>query len=206
MNKWKIGAFYTKNTKYEDLYKFYLQKSAIQLNLEVNAIEVNNEKDWYKNVANKPRIIKEMLENMPQNECLVFLDVDSEIKQYPKLFDEIPEDCDIGFHLLDWNSHYGYKHNPSIKEVLSGTLFLRNNDRIKNLCDKWFRGAYNSKIWEQKVLQKLLEIESNIKTYLLPIEYCFINSRPRNLPPLEKCKPIIVHYQASREMKKKVML
>lgn len=204
-NNWYIGTFYTKNTLYEDICKHYLHKSCKQLDLEkkLYTVEIENEGNWYKNVAQKPRVILDLLTNViPENDCLVFLDADATIEKYPELFDNIPESIDMSFHVLSWKDWYGY--NSDTTELLSGTIFIRNNQHTRNLCRQWYELANSSNDWEQKILERILFIDNKIPvTYqLLPVEYCYIISRPGNLPPLVVKDPIILHHQISRVTKK----
>ena len=207
MNKWIIGSFYTKNSKYEAIYKKYLLPSLESMkenypNLQWIVRATENTHNWHKNVAQKPLIIKEILRTLHLNECLVFLDADATIEQYPILFDKIPDYCDIAFHVLDWKAWYGSKQ--STRELLTGTMFFRNNEKVLALCDKWYQKTIENYEWEQKALQKIIN-SSNIVYYELPVEYTFIKSRPGGLEPLIKTDPVILHHQVSRDLKRSVL-
>jgi len=200
-NKWIVCGYYTDNTPYEKIINEYLKLSCIEHEIPFTIAGRPNQGDWYKNTAYKPMFALEMLNSIPKDKCIVLLDADSTVEKYPILFDEIPEEYDIAFHTLDWNSWYG--HNNNIKEVLTGTMFLRNNKKVKDLCYEWHIIAKNTNTWEQKVLQKLLD-KRDIKCYDLPIEYCYMKTRPRGQEPLVKVDPVILHYQASRILKRSV--
>src|SRR3990167_2085091 len=111
----------------------------------------------------------------------------------------------MSFHMLDWNSWYC--NNSNVKELLSGTIFLRNNEKIKKLVEEWYFEANNYDMWEQKALAKVLERSNNINIYPLPIEYIWINTLPNGTLP--KLKPegkiFIEHFQASRKYRKKII-
>jgi len=201
-NKWYIGSFYTKNTPYEKVFNEYLKASCIKMNLEDKLLykPIPDFGNWYSNTAYKPLIISQLLNLIKNDESLVFLDADATIEKYPVLFDEIPEDIDLAYHSLSWREWYGY--NVDSYELLSGTLFLRNTKEIKELCSEWYRYSALNKKWEQKVLQDILEDFPAIKSYKLPIEYCYIKSRPGNLEPLVKKDPVILHHQVSRIYRK----
>lgn len=200
-NKWRACGYYTGNTPYEHIIREYLETSCIKHKIPFTIAGIPDYGSWYKNTAYKPKFVMEMLNSNPKDECIVLLDADSTIEKYPILFDEIPEEYDIAFHVLDWNSWYGHTNN--IKELLTGTMFLRNNDKVRKLCEEWFDIAWNTMEWEQKVLQKILD-KHDVKCYNLPIEYCYMKSRPGDLEPLVKADPIILHYQASRKYKRSV--
>lgn len=201
-NKWKIGTFFTENTPYEQVYLKYLRESLKKYNIPCLIDIIPNEGGWLKNVANKPAIIKRQLISMDKDECLVFLDADCTIEQYPILFDEIPKEYDIAFHTLSWSQWYG--HSKDFKELLSGTMFFRNNEIVKRLCDAWYNESKKGLVWEQKALENIINI-FDIKIYSLPLEYCYIKNRPGGLPPLVKLDPVILHHQVSREYKKSLI-
>jgi len=203
MNKFKIGCFYSRDTIYKRIYDEYLSSSCKKLKLDTNVLETPNYHNWYRNVAEKPRVISEMLDLfLEDKELLVFLDADATIEQYPKLFEEIPKEYDIGFHTLDWNLWYGYEDSPPKTELLSGTMFFKNNRKVKSLCAEWYKRASSTQIWEQKVLQEIIG-DYDLKIYELPLDYCYIISRPGNKPPLVKLDPVILHHQVSRDLKKR---
>ena len=200
----QIHAFITKDTPYEEVLNTYLIPSCKRLNLSYTITYVKNTGNWLKNVALKPKVILDIL-NASVND-VIFLDADSEIKSYPTLLYNMPKWADLAYYSLDWGSWYG--HTPGKKEVLSGTLFLKNTPMVRNMVKNWAETALISNKWEQKVLEDLilpLKKEGVLKVYELPIEYCYIISRPGNKPPLVKVdNPIIVHHQISRQLKNKL--
>ena len=158
---------------------------------------------WYKNVTMKPLSILDAMEKYPELD-IVSIDADAEVLEYPKVFDKIPKEVDIAYHLLNWNEWYGYSKNPPIMELLTGTMYLRNNDKIKKLCNEWYSEATKTNEWEQKVLQRIIK-KYDIKHYHLPLSYCYMKTRPRNKEPLVKLEnPVIVHNQVSRKLKRKL--
>lgn len=206
--KFKIGTFYTENTVYEDIYRNQLLLSCSKLDLDIYAVASKNYGRWIRNVAEKPRIIGEMLDLFVENnERLCFLDVDCTIEKYPKLFEDIPEDIEIAYHILKWNEFYGYSHNPTKTELLTGTMLFKPTKKVKDLCKEWYEKSVKDLVWEQKTLQNIIN-KYHLKTYYLPLNYIWITSRPKNQPLLVK-EPedgiYIKHYQASRELKRKIL-
>lgn len=204
-SKFVLGSFYTENTPYQDVIMEYFVPSAMNLFYN-NGVKwkiqgVENQGTWIKNVAQKPKVILEMLESIEDNKLLVFLDADTKINKYPVLFDQIPEEYDIGFHTLDWGTWYNRPENQT-KELLTGTMFFRYNPLVKKLLTEWYTNAILSNKWEQKVLENLIVNFPNIKIFPIPLEYCYITSMPNGKPPFVKCDPIISHYQASRKLKR----
>ncbi len=206
MDKFIIVSYATENTPYEEVYESYLKESINKINPTIYNFhaKVPSLGNWYKNTAYKGKFVLDCLNEFKDSfEMIVLLDVDAKILQYPKLFEEIPQEYDIGCHFLDWKTWYGQK-DSKVKELLTGTMFFRNNPNVRALCEDWYNTSNKTSEWEQKVLQDILP-KHNIKVYELPLDYCYINSRPRELPPLVKIEnPVIVHYQKSRELKRRI--
>lgn len=198
MNNLMFGSFYTRNTAYENVYQEYLRKSLDKYNARYMVVGIDSKKNWNKNVAEKPRIISELLKPLEKDEMLVFLDADATIEKWPVLFEQIPEDYDIGFHLLSWQKWYGY--DTETYELLTGTMFFRNNEKVHALCKEWYHMSLESYEWEQKVLQNIIS-NHKLNIYELPLEYCYMKTRPGGLEPLVKLDPVILHHQVSRELK-----
>ena len=196
-----IVTFVTENTPYVDVYYKYLFPSVQKFNLPIITKFVPNRNSWLKNVAYKPEIILELLEEGIDN--IVFLDADAEIISYPELFDTIPKEYDIAVHFLNWFLFYG--HSPGKKELLSGSLYLRNNDKVKALVKDWLLNVQrNLNVWEQQILEEVLQkLHKDINIYELPISYCWIKTLPNgNLPRIKCDNPFIIHHQTSRKLKK----
>jgi hypothetical protein len=194
-----VGCFVTKFTNYEEVWETYLKPSLEKLEIPYELYYTKNTGNWLQNVAEKPKIILEMLNKGLDR--IVFLDADAEIKFYPELFDNIPDEYDIAVHYLDRNKWYGQIGEPF--ELLSGTLYLRNNDRVKSLVQEWYEKAIKKNQWEQRELGELLKERKDVKIYELPIEYCYIATLPNGHKPIVHVEnPIIVHYQVSRKLKR----
>jgi len=204
MNKFIIGSFYTKDTPYKNVYDEYLKQSVNKWDLDILCSEVHNQGSWYKNVAEKPQVILNMLEQLKdlQKDSLVFLDADATIERYPQLLYDIPEEYDIAMHYLNWETWYGYRGDKT-RELLTGTMFFRPRKVVIDLCEEWYEKARKTNTWEQKILADIIE-KYDIKIYKLPVEYCYVVSRPQGQEPLVKCEPVILHHQKSREYKRRI--
>jgi hypothetical protein len=204
MDSFIISAFCTAETSYEMILATQLLPSLDKLGLKYHIEVVENQGSWLKNVAQKPLTILHTMEKYPSYN-IVSLDADSEVLSYPKLFNEIPEDVDIAFHTLNWD--FWYKNNSHVMEVLSGTIFIRNNEKMGEFVKEWYLRAETVCEWEQKVLAKLLEERKEcIKVFPLPLEYCYISSLPDGKEPHIKCDNVVIkHNQASRYLKKKII-
>lgn len=201
MDNFIISAFCTEASPYELILSSQLLPSLNKLGLKYNIEVMENRGSWLRNVAQKPLTILHTMEKFLSYN-VVALDSDCEVLEFPKLFTEIPEEYDIALHILDHDSWYG--HTNHVKEILSGTVWIRNNEKMRQFVKEWYLLADTADIWEQKCLFKLLESKKDlIKIFELPIEYCYISSLPNNQSPLVTVNnPIIVHHQASRRYKK----
>jgi len=204
MSNFIVIAFYTEDTPYQELIQTCLEPSLTALDIDYQLFRKENLGSWIKNVAMKPRIISEALRMFPKQYRIICLDADSEVVSYPFLFDEIPDDYHIGYHTLNWNEWYGYNHHPPFMEVLSGTMWINNTHQTKIIVDEWCQRAQHTSIWEQKILGDVIQTHPEIKSYSLPLEYCYISSLPDGRKPLIQTNPVIVHHQASRKYKKQI--
>lgn len=202
MNKVIFSTFYTKDTVYENVYKQYFQTSLMKWGYMCSVLPVDKIGDWYANVAQKPKIIKHLLKQIHEDgfDTLVFLDADSVIMREPSLFFSLDKSFDIGYHVLEWDKWYN-RPGDTTKELLTGTMVFRYNDRVLGLLDEWYQRAVETKVWEQKVLQQCIGYH-DLKKVILPLEYCFINSLPNGKQPHVSCDPVIAHYQVSRYAKR----
>lgn len=189
MNDWIIVSYYTIGTFYKDLAKRFIE-SLKKYEVTYYVEGVPNLNDWYRNTNYKPSFLLNMLEKFPDKN-VIWIDCDAELLWYPMLFDSL--DCDIAAHEFD-RGLYQIRRKDWPKELLSGTLFLRNNERVRNIVEKWARECKNNpRIWDQKSFEKIL----NDDYCRLPPEYCCIDKTMRIIK-----NPVIVHYQASRQVRK----
>jgi len=185
--KFIIVGYYTRNTLYEkQAKKFIVSLKRFDIPYYVEGID--NLGDWYKNCNYKPVFIKKMLLKFPKLN-IVYVDVDARFLKYPILFETL--DCDIAVHNFD-RSAYG-KHAKGF-EILSGTVFLKNNKEVYKLVEEWERKCKEfPHDWEQRSLQKVL----HGRFYNLPPEYCTIIDTMSFVK-----EPVIVHNQVSRRVRK----
>lgn len=196
-----ICSYYTIDTPYQAVVHEYLMSSLYkQNNIASDICGIRTLGSWSKNTSYKPTFIKQMLlKHTDKN--IVFVDADAEILQYPELFDQIPEKHNIAVHLLDRDKWYN-RDTGGDDELLSGTLFVRNNEVSMEIIERWIWLCEEPPIrWEQKVLQDVIK-ERNEQVFELPISYCYIKSLPNGAEPHVKCEqPVIVHNQVSRELR-----
>jgi hypothetical protein len=171
---------------YTALYQFEaenLEKSLTKFlpNLSFSIEERPDSGNWEINTHYKAIFIKEKL-----TQPIVWADADSEIKQYPKLFDEI--DCDIAAH---W-----FKD----EELISATMYFNNTPNAHKLLENWIRlNKMFPKNWDQVNLQNALNGMNDIKVVRLPPEYNWIDGLSAEY--YGNIKPVIEQHQASRKYK-----
>ena len=189
MKSWIITSYYTKNTFYKDLAMTFIS-SMNKFKIPHDVRPVENQGCWYKNTNHKPTFLLQMLEAHPDKN-IIWVDCDAEFKNYPVLFDSLT--CDLAAFEFSQAKYYK-RTNSSLMELLSGTLFLQNNESTANIVKKWIEECKNNpKVWDQKSLQKVVGNDY----HKLPGEYCCIHNRMTEIR-----NPVIVHYQASRRARK----
>lgn len=182
-----IVAYFTRDTIYEEKACTFI-KSVIKYNIPYSITPVDNLGDWWKNTGYKPTFLKEMMKKFPDTN-IVYVDCDAEFMKYPVLFDTL--ECNVGVYVFDRSC---YRKSAHGLEVLSGTIFLKNNDIVYKMVEQWETECKsNPKVWDQKSLEKVLA--GNF--YTLPGEYCKVFDRMDHITD-----PVIVHYQTSREVRR----
>ena len=188
MNDWIIVSYYTVDTLYEDLAKCFV-KSLEKYKAPYRVEGVPNLKTWHNNTNYKPSFLLRMLEGFP-SKSIIWIDCDAKLLCYPTLFDSL--DCDVGAYEFERRLYQAGMRSP--KELLSGTLFLRNNKQVRDVVKKWKQKCEENPLtWDQKSLEKVL----NDDYYRLPPEYCCIDKVMRKIK-----NPVVMHYQASRRVRK----
>ena len=172
-------SYYTRDSIYES-YANKLEWSYRKFGLPYDILAIDDLGSWDANTQYKPEFCGSML--IKHKQPIVYVDADAEIMQAPAFFDNI--NCDIGFVKKDR------------VELLSGTLYLNNTPNVFKLIGEWIAGiSQEPNIWEQKVLQKVVE-KSDGKVELLPPTYCQIFDLMKDVG-----EPVIVQKQASRQVK-----
>ncbi|MFA5031206.1 MAG: glycosyltransferase [Patescibacteria group bacterium] len=144
----------------------------------------NKQNNWSKNAYQKANFIKNMMTKF-LDKNIIWID-DAVVQEYPYLFDNMP-DCDIAVH---------YRRG---KELLTGTMFIRNNELMKNVVEKWiFKNEKSPYFLEQKNLEEVLRETPQVNIHHLPLAYCQIFDGFEG-----KSRPVIEHFQSSRKWRKK---
>lgn len=181
MNNFIVVAYYTAKYKKEAIA---FLETCCDVGVPVYCQYVEDQGGWDKNTRYKPTFIKECLECFTCN--ILYVDVDARFMAFP--FWAALTQCDVGFYKGDVWGHGN-------EEVLSGTLFFRNNeisriilDKYESLCNITAEGL------EQTFLERSIPPEA--KVGYLPIEYCAIYDSPK----VTGRDLVIKHTQASRRL------
>lgn len=205
-NDFCIISYATTGTPYEEVIENYLMKSLSKFSSLCYSYKiVPNLGNWNANSAYKSKFILEMFDELSTYDSLVFTDADSTFEKFPQLFYDIPKEYDMALHCFSWESHYGRPSDKDKFETLSGTMFLRNNNKVKRLLKDWSQRAQKTTQWEQKILGIVLKMpqHSNLNIYNLPREYSYVISQPNgDKPKVEIKEPVIKHHQLSRIYKR----
>lgn len=187
--KFIVVGYYTKDPLYEG-HALMLAKSLERLGITFHLEAIDSLGTWHKNTGYKPTFIKRMMRKFP-NYNIVYNDVDAEFLVYPKLFEEL--DCNLAVHKFDRRHHRQVKQESY--EILSGTIFLKNCPEVFELVGKWEAECEKRPmVWDQKSLEKII----GDQFYDLPPQYCKIFDVMKRVK-----NAVIVHYQASREFRKR---
>ena len=198
-----VVSFYTENTPYEEIINKYLIASLKNFpDIKSRIFKVPTKHNWTRNVGMKPEIIEEALNLYPYHN-IVFIDADATIEIYPLLFNHIPNTYDIAVHYLDWATWYG-RPEETRQELLSGTLFFSNTDKVKSLVRHWKQDCDTHNLPDARALEDIIQQnKGEVNVCPLPLSYCYIDSLPNGDLPLVKIDyPVIKHYQASRTVKR----
>lgn len=180
----KVFSYFTKGTPYEN----EAQKLIDSLNkFEIPRIiqPVESRGSWIQNVAMKPQLLLDILHDVDHD--ILYVDADAEFLQYPKMIDKL-------------TSHIAL-HKRKGTEVLSGTIFIKNENPALELISDWVSLQRQHPLtWDQKTLAMALKRKNSRLVFeQLPASYTKIFDK------MEEVKhPVIVHNQASRRYKRVV--
>lgn len=187
----KIVSFYTIGTEYEQMAA-ELKTNLSAYGFSYDIVGLPSQETWQQNCAMKPLFLLKKLKqyNMP----LLWIDVDAVVLK-PFVIDF---HCDIALRInesLDWTH---------ASKVMTGTIYLRPSEECFTLLESWNTNTQNalkveSDVWDQITLRDTL-IKSKAKVQALDKSYCTIYEELFGLK--EREKPHIMHFQASRALKK----
>lgn len=184
-----VISHYTVNTPYQKEVE-NLEKSLHAFSLDHWIIGVASLGSWRLNSNYCAQQVRDALVRFPQRDILR-VDCDAVFRRRPSLFDQEDFQADVAAHVHDFRWH--------LRELLGGTLFFRNNDKVRRLVDRWtYLSCVESKnLRNGDLLQELIDKnEFGIVFESLPATYCKIFDLMRDVK-----NPVIEHFQASRRFK-----
>lgn len=147
---------------------------------------------WLHNVQYKIDIL---IQGMNDNEGkdIIWIDADGVIKQYPAYFDEIIDD--IAFRV-----NFRNLKRTDVRGLSTGTMYLKNNNKVKNFLNEWKIKTKKIGSTEQASLYEMVTdkqfYDLNIGT--LPISYTIVGADIKN-----DYKDIIISHTSSLIVKKR---
>ena len=140
--------------------------------------------NWDLNTKMKAKLLLAEMQNSDEEDFIV-LDADAIV--VGDLMGMVDKSCDIACHLREG------------KELLSGTLYIKNSPKMRRFVVDWVElNARLPEVWEQKLLHNLIKVAEDVKFRDLPAKYCTIFDLMSYVE-----NPVVIHTQASREAKKK---
>jgi hypothetical protein len=190
---WQAVTFYTTGTGYEREV-MRLKASCEASNVPLKIYPFPNMGSWRENLNFKSQVIIDAMADY-EGLDIVFIDADAIVRSYPKLFDVLSEkrDHDIGVHFL------------ADRELLSGTIWMANNEMGLRIATRWHALAQANPKQRHQVclmlaLRELMATEDKPRVVKFPIEYTCIFDHP-----LRRGKvAIIEHFQASRRYRRRI--
>ena len=187
-----IISAYTVNTAYEEEVKD-LEECCKKFKYNYKLYPYESTGDWVLNTMQKPKIILQAMEEHPTKD-IVWIDADALICQPLKLFDG-KFNHDIGIHF--------YQHSDIPNEVLSGTIYIKNNDKMLHVVKDW--ASAKDRNLDQRHLEHLIKVKyaRKLKILNLPEEYVKIRLQKEDI---ENVVGVITHKQLSREQRHGIAL
>ena len=183
-NNYIFVAYYTKQTGYEAVART-LRASLEKFKVAMFIDGIPTRGSWQSNIAYKPEFVFAMMCKYPDRD-IIYVDADAELKQYPTYFDTFSGD--VGVHFKDG------------KELLSGTIYFRNNERVRDLVRQWMSTQQHyPNTWDQVTLHRTIgkyAKEFGVKVVDIPAAYTQIFDSMKH-----NGAPVIEHHQASRKLK-----
>lgn len=186
----------TANTPYTEEVRDMV-RTARAMGLSVAVEEYESRGDWTRNCHYKPVFIEKMLRKYKRP--VLWLDADSRIRRYPKVFDNLK--ADIGWVWWDWDEIQSCALRGL--ELSAAVLYLRPKPDVYRMLAAWQKANTQSTSQpDQANLQAMLEggfKQGKLKAEMLPYTYSQIFDLHRNVGA-----PVIEQMQASRRFRSAV--
>ena len=188
-----IICFYTPNTGYEKEVEGLIA-SCKKFDLSYSIDPIPNFGTWEKNCCFKPKYILKKLTDLKRP--VLWLDADAIIAKKPTLFETL--DADIALRIVE------ELPNDHQSKMISGTIFVNHTPAAFEILKDWDQETetlfkQDPHLWDQVSLRNVL-LQSPAKVYPLDHRYYQVFNKIEDEETLQKA--IIVHFQASRTLKK----
>ena len=187
-----IVSHYTIDTPYQkEVEKLRTSLERFQLEHWIEGIPCQG--SWRANSNWCSRQVQQALQKFPERDILR-VDADAVFCRRPDLFESPDFGADVAAHVHDFRWHQN--------ELMGGTMFFRNNERVRVLVDEWAELCCVQCPTHRNgdLLQKLLDRDiRTIRFQPLPATYCKIFDLMKDVRD-----PVIEHFQASRRFKRQV--
>ena len=146
---------------------------------------------WVNNCARKAAFVLRALRS--QNEDVLWLDADAEIRKPIHKWFDFDEDLDFAVYRDEGQA------NPKWK-FRSGTVWFNQTPAAHTLCEHWARKCEEDpRRFDQESLWLAWVQQDEPRTHWLPMSYC----QRIGEPGYKDADAHILHYQASRTLKRK---
>lgn len=163
-----------------------LAASARAYGAELIAVPYDSCGDWARNGHVKPGVVMRCMLEARREVPVCWVDADAEIVAKPDGLDSLAGDLAVAAL-------------QNGQETLSGTVWFAPTPAALYVLAAWQDACRSSScIWDQSALAKVLKGRTPAKVSELRPEFCYI---PGTSPPPKKGGPVIVHHQASREVR-----
>jgi len=180
-------TYYT--SQYKECAKLLIE-DAKNLKLDLIAEELDDFRSWQQATRFKAVFIQGYLRQFGDDVC--WIDADARIRKDPTVLTELSsKDYDVAAVYFKGT------------ELLSGTLWMADNDAVHALIADWISLNQDSKRarhLEQQNLQRAIENNPEIRVRKLPPEYAYIFDLSKRVYP--DIEPVIEHLQRSRAIRK----
>jgi hypothetical protein len=183
-NDLTVVSFFTGNAIYERLSKKLIE-SCENWGIKHRVKGLPDSGSWVKNCNKKSNFLLQSLQHADDGSCIVWIDVDAEIIDYP--ISLLHTTCDFGIRAEPGKS----TKSPAGREEIrlpqrwpqdlnpawfnSGTIFLRKTQKTIDLCSRWVDiSKKNPNWWDQWSLQEAWA-ETQPRTWFFPASYCQID-------------------------------
>lgn len=186
-------SYYTEGTGYQLEIK-RLEESLIKFGLEYKFRAIGDRGSWRKNIHERIKILRDFLDEEQRD--IVYIDADGAVQQYPVLFDDFKDD--MGIVKIDRSKYWDNwkEFHPDRYEYLGGTMYFKNNDRVRKMLARWeeLDAPMKTALSQHTLIHALEEhIGKGLKVQLLPLTYTQIFDTMA-----DEGEPVVEHFQASR--------